>query len=71
MRRLKLLTLLLILPLLLCGSPVTAQRKAKPKPKPKATAKPVDELEKLREQYVAATQEVKNSLEKLQAFHTK
>jgi hypothetical protein len=70
-RNQKRLTLLLIIPLLLavCGSLVVAQRKAKPKSK--TTAKPADELAKLREQYAAATQDYKNSLEKLQAIYTK
>lgn len=72
MLKLKLLTLILIVPLgLPVGGGLSVRAQRRTKPKPKTTAKPVDELAKLREQYVAATQEVKNSLEKLQAFHTK
>lgn len=48
---------------------VCAQRRNKPKAK--ATAKPVDELSKLREQFAAATGEYKSSLEKLQAIYVK
>jgi hypothetical protein len=48
---------------------VCAQRRTKPKAK--ATAKPVDELAKLREQFAAATAEYKSSLEKLQAIYAK
>jgi hypothetical protein len=70
-RKLKLLTFLLIAPLFLtvCASGVSAQKKTRSKPK--TTAKPADELAKLREQYAIATQDVKNHLEKLQAIHIK
>jgi len=53
----------------LCSAEVGAQRKAKPRAR--ATAKPVDELTKLREQFAAATEEYKSSLEKLQAIYAK
>jgi hypothetical protein len=71
LRVLKLINLLLIGPLLLGVWSTEAGAQRKSRSKQKAAAKPVDDLAKLREEYVVATQEVKNSLEKLQAFHTK
>jgi PBP1b-binding outer membrane lipoprotein LpoB len=70
-RKRKRLTLLLIIALFLavCAQEASAQKKRKSTPK--TTAKPVNELKNLQEQYAAATQEYKNSLEKLQAIYTK
>lgn len=48
---------------------VVAQKKSRTKTPPKP--KPVDELAKLREQFVAATNEYKSSLEKLQAIYAR
>jgi len=61
---------LLLVALMLPAMSANAQKK-KPAPKPKTATKPVDELAKLREQFVAATSEYKRSLEKLQAIYTK
>lgn len=63
---------LIVAALLLLGCmPVAAQRtKTTTKPRP-APAKPVDELAKLREEFVNATREYKASLEKLLASYEK
>jgi hypothetical protein len=68
---LKLLNLLIIASLLLGVWSTEAGAQRKSRSKPKAAAKPVDDLEKLREQFAAATQEYKSSLEKLQAIYAK
>jgi PBP1b-binding outer membrane lipoprotein LpoB len=70
-RKRKRLTLLLIIALFLAVCALEASAQKKRKSTPKTTAKPVNELKTLQEQYAAATQEYKNSLEKLQAIYTK
>ena len=53
--------------LVLCIVPAEAQKKSRKKPAPK----PPDELSKLREQFVAATNDYKGSLAKLHAIYEK
>ncbi len=58
--------------LVLCWVPVVAGQKTKATTKPKpAPAKPVDELSRLREEFIKATKEYKASLEKLLASYEK
>lgn len=71
MRTFKLLTVLLIGPLLVTLFPAEVCAQRKTKPKAKVTAKSVNELAKLREQFAAATQDYKSSLEKLLAIYAK
>lgn len=55
--------------LMFCASGAYSQRK-KPAPKPKAaTAQPVTELSKLRDEYIKSTKEYKASLERLLALY--
>lgn len=57
---------LLTLSLLVCAGDVWAQKKSKKKP---PVAPPVNELTKLREEFIKATSEYKASLEKLLSFY--
>ena len=65
------LLLLIGLLLHLCSTDISAQRRQRTNTKAKTTAKPTDELAKLREQFASATAEYKSSLEKLQAIYLK
>src|SRR4030095_5505065 len=53
--------------LVMCVLPAAAQKKPRSKPAPK----PADNLSKLREQFVAATNDYKSSLAKLQVIYEK
>ncbi len=57
-----------MLAIFLCAGDVWAQKKSTRK-KPAATPSPATDLEKLREEFIKATNEYKSSLEKLLAFY--
>lgn len=67
--RITICAVLLTLSIVLCASDVTAQRKSNKK-KPATPAAPTaNELSKLREEFIKATNEYKTSLEKLLTFY--
>jgi hypothetical protein len=63
--------LLLLTPFAAAAQKRSGAAKAKPKPTQTKSAKPVDQLAKLREEFIKATREYKASLEKLQASYEK